>query len=388
MYITKQIPIIYFVNITLIFCVFTMSLKFSKFNTLKTDSLIVPIIIVIILSIYFLLLYFKINVNKRTALILLPISLFFFYYIFNVNYNFEYNINYSVEILIIGMVFLYTILLGNKIFIFRFWIIFLFIFSNFTFLSAIITVFHFNNSMGIMFYLLLFFNFAYFNEEKNIILKYINIYTVALNILIIFLSNSRTSILVLMITLFIFVFWKYFRRIYSRLIVLVIAISISFIFIYLYLYKAPLGMRIDEISITYTEKSFFSGRQIAWDLAINDVIETGKIMMGMGINAEFYLLFGYLHNLYVQLFYQSGIVGLSLIVIIFLSISYLFKRKIDKNDNMTKTLAAFFIGIIILQNFEGLMIYNFSIISLLTWIIVGLFLNNLLFGEAKKENLI
>ncbi|SEP75805.1 hypothetical protein SAMN05216232_0795 [Virgibacillus subterraneus] len=107
--------------------------------------------------------------------------------------------------------------------------------------------------------------------------------------------------------------------------------------------------------------------------------------MGLGNNVQFELLNGYLHSLYVQLFYQGGLVGLLLFVCV---VDHYVANKGTKNvstDHRLKTLVSFFIGILILQVFERQLIYSFSVISVLSWLILALLVNKALF-YIKGQN--
>ncbi|WP_416145244.1 hypothetical protein [Planococcus koreensis] len=143
---------------------------------------------------------------------------------------------------------------------------------------------------------------------------------------------------------------------------------------YIYLKYIPLGTTLNDLSIKYTSKNFFSGRDPIWTEAINTVMQNGKFWTGLGNNVQYGSFDGYLHNLYVQVFYQSGFIGLLLIGFLLVSISYTIS-KAPKIDFEFKVLLAYFIAILFLQIFEGHLIYKLEIISVLSWIIIALLIN-------------
>ncbi|WP_368073005.1 O-antigen ligase family protein [Virgibacillus salinus] len=218
------------------------------------------------------------------------------------------------------------------------------------------------------------------------IFRVINIYSIILLFIVIYDTNSRTTILALLFVLFIYSFWNKICNYIKPVIISIVALSILITFFYIKIKGTEIGTYLNEVSLKYTDKSLFSGRQRLWEGAINNVVDSDKVLLGLGNNVQFELLNGYLHSLYVQLFYQGGLVGLLLFMcVLWIIMSLIKETKNVSTDHRLKTLVSFFIGILILQVFEGQLIYSFSVISVLSWLILALLVNKALF-YIKDQN--
>jgi hypothetical protein len=385
MNITRKIPISILFNIFLVIALFIMSLEFSQFTSLQTDVLLVPLIFTFIIYLYLLITNFKFYINKSILIITLIFCVFFTYYLINIDVFSEIDLRYILYMVIICFVFISMTLFGIKIIVFPLWMLAIFIYSSIFFFTGVLHLkLNFSNSSGILAFLFLFFCFSAAKKISNNFFKLINIITVLLNLIIIFLAESRTAILASCVTLLVYLFWSRTKKHYKKIVAAIVFLSIGFVFIYLKLFYSNLGIIINNFFINYTGKNFFSGRQIAWESAIKEVINSEHFLTGMGHNSEFEMMNGYVHNLYVQVFYQTGFIGIVLIVVLLLSFSFLLKRANSPNEYNLRVTASFFIGILIIQNFEGLLIYNISVISLLSWIIIGLLINYSSTHLAKK----
>ncbi|WP_202079428.1 O-antigen ligase family protein [Caldalkalibacillus salinus] len=387
MNITRKFPISHLLNIFLVLALFFMSLEFSAYTSLTTDLLIIPLIFTFLIYIFLLIRDFKFYINNKNISIITISFIFFTYYLTNIDVSNEIDFRYILYLTIIFFVYISMILIGDKIIVFPIWMISIFVFSSILFFTGVLnSQLHFANSNGILAYLFLYFCFISVKDPLNNFAKVVNVFTILLNIVIILLSQSRTAILACFFTLLVYIFWPKIKKHYTKLTTSILFFSMMFIFVYVQLFYTDLGMMINDFIVNYTGKNFFSGRHLAWELAIKDVYSSGNIIMGMGNNYEFLRLYGYTHNLYVQVLYQSGLIGILLLVLLLLSMSFLSKKIINHDGYNLRITASFFIGILVIQNFEGLLIYNISTISLLLWIIIGLLIafSNKYEIKAKK----
>ncbi|WP_172371516.1 O-antigen ligase family protein [Sporosarcina jiandibaonis] len=244
------------------------------------------------------------------------------------------------------------------------------------------------NSNGIIAFLLLFFCIINIRESNNI-LRIMNIYNTLFLIAALFIATSRAAMLAFVVVIFIYLIVKKLHKYIFSFIASIIIASQAFIFIYTKAKNTSLGTVLNDITVKYTGKNLFSGRERIWGEAIDDVVHSNRIWTGVGNNTQYDGFNGYLHNLYVQLFYQSGFIGVLLISALILAIAFIaMKVKTHKIDHNFKILFAYFVGILVLQIFEGHLIYKFEIITMLCWIIIALFVNKILMLNLNNESTI
>lgn len=215
-----------------------------------------------------------------------------------------------------------------------------------------------SNGIGMLLSFPLFLSVMLLQKEK----KYL-ILTLFLLVLILF-TVTRSVILGLAFSL-IFYFILSFIKNRNSIILLILGIYYliynSLIF-YINLKSKSYFSFFNELSMEYAGKNLLSGREEIWQHAILKINE--KILLGYGIGTDISEIFGInlsLHNFYIQLTLQSGIIGLiSFLLLIILIFNSYYEKNIDAEQ---KIAISFFAGYLIQQNFE-----------------VFLFENNLLFG--------
>ncbi|WP_390359004.1 O-antigen ligase family protein [Virgibacillus byunsanensis] len=344
---------------------------------MEKDALIYPTIILAVTSIYYFLINRQLLVNRHTILVTVLSTIFFVFYIININTEIDIKIDYLVYLAITFLLFLFISISKSSLFIYPLWTIFVFLFSNILFLPRLLSVGEFTNanSTGIIAFLLLFFCFITI-KDSNYLLKTINIYTILMLIVVLFTATSRTAQLAFIIVLITYLILFKLNKYVFVMVTLLIVFSISFVFFYTLSNETPVGNKLTELSREYTGKNFYSGRDRIWNDAFEEVTNSNDTLTGLGNNIQYEAFSGYLHNLYVQLFYQAGIIGLALMVSLLLVITYIAqKASYQTNDHYFKILTSFFIAILVMQIFEGHLIYKFSIISILCWVIISLFVN-------------
>lgn len=348
-----------------------MGMQFTVHHFTSKESLIFPIIILSIVLIYHLLIDRKLITNKNNLLVSGSLVLFAAYYVLNINRNAPLKIEYITYFLIIVLLFTAIVFFKNRIVDKRMWIIFVFIYANVFFLPTLLSINKLiaANSNGIIAFLLLFFCLINL-KEKNIFLLLINIYTTILLITTLFTAPSRAAIMAFIIVFLMFFAIKYLHKYTFHILASLILISPIVTGLYVYLKHTSIGQSLNELSIQVTGKNFFSGRDRIWGEAVESVLQNSALWTGSGVNIEFKELGGYLHNLYIQVFYQSGIIGIILIGTLLLSIAFAVGKAKDV-DTEFRILIGYFTAILFLQIFEGHLIYKFEIISVLMWIIIA-----------------
>lgn len=148
------------------------------------------------------------------------------------------------------------------------------------------------------------------------------------------------------------------------------------------LYRTPLGTKINEVSLKYTGKAFFSGRQSIWRKIFK--LMEGHELLGYGTGVLYSQLSNDVrsaHNQYLQLYLQDGIIGLVLLGIVL----YIIWKKICFNKNkyehnsLTHSIIlvseAFFIVFVFYNIFSVGMLQNSMATANFMWFIVSLGLN-------------
>lgn len=361
------------VTTTLIFItLLVMGMQFTVHHFTSKESITFPIIILSVVLIYHVLFDRKIITNKNNVIVLGSLLLFSVYYVVNINDEVPLKMEYSSYFLIIVALFTAIVFFKNRIVDKRIWILFVFIYANVFYLPILLSFDKLiaANSNGIIAFLLLFFCFINLNE-KNIVLRSLNIYTAILLVITLFTATSRTAMMAFFIVIFVFFTIKYLHKYTFLIVSSLLLLSPAATGIYVYLKHTSFGTSLNNLTIEVTGKRFFSGRDTIWSEAIDQVLQNGNFWTGLGSNTEFQEYGGYLHNLYVQVFYQSGFIGLLLVGIVLGSIAFAIGRT-RTIDFDFRVLVGYFIAILFLQVFEGHLIYKFEIISLVSWIIIAL----------------
>lgn len=214
--------------------------------------------------------------------------------------------------------------------------------------------------------------------EKNIVrsrlFSTLFIVTIILSLLLIYSSYSRATWMLVGAFLITKLLWtiisknKIFFNLYFLLITLFI---ISITIIYPKLLHTSIGYQLQELSQKYTEKNFFSGRQVIWGQILNKI--ESKPLLGYGPDAMPSNIIDTnlsAHNFYLQMSLQVGVLGSLLFFLLMLSIWNYFYRA--RNNNSIKIVGSAFIGILIYQIYEVSLTQNSLALALLQWFIIGL----------------
>lgn len=348
-----------------------MGMQFTVHHFTSKESLIFPTVILSIVLIYHLLIDRKLIANKNNLLITGSLILFATYYVLNINRDAPLKLEYITYFLTIVLLFTAIVFFKNRIVDIRMWIVFVFIYANVFFLPTLLSINKLiaANSNGIIAFLLLFFCLINL-KEKNIIIKSLNIYTTILLVITLFTATSRTAMMAFIIVILVFFAIKYLHKYTFHILVSIIIMSPIVTALYVYLKHTSIGQSLNGLSLQVTGKNFFSGRDRIWGEAVESVFQNSFFWTGSGVNMEFKELGGYLHNLYIQVFYQSGLIGLMLVGGLLLLIA-LAVGKAKVIDTDFRILIGYFTAILFLQVFEGHLIYKFEIISVLSWIIIA-----------------
>lgn len=226
------------------------------------------------------------------------------------------------------------------------------------------------NSLGLFIFLVYFFYTVQGVKKRKIL--WFTLTTMSMTL--IYFSSARSIFLSIAVMLITYVGWNFItknRLIFTSFIAAVIAALISFVYIYPNMYKWKSFQSLNNLTWEYTGKNLLSGREVIWEKTLSLLQE--KIWFGFGAGATPSIVQGVelsAHNLYVQVAYQLGLIGLAILMLILLTIWFGFWK--GRNDNKVRLSAAFFIGTLIQQSFEVTLIQNNMAIALMQWLIIGI----------------
>jgi O-antigen ligase len=147
-------------------------------------------------------------------------------------------------------------------------------------------------------------------------------------------------------------------------------------FIYAYLYQAAQITRIEDSGMVQTGKDIFSGRQIIWDHVLQRIQHAPWLGYGLGsVPATYGGVHEYdgksIHNLYLQTWYQTGLIGLMLLI---LTLRQKYRDLTNQNgsaaDGPAQLAGAYLIGILVIQTFEVDLTQNNFAAALGMWLII------------------
>lgn len=227
------------------------------------------------------------------------------------------------------------------------------------------------NTAGMLFVIYIYFSMLLYLKNKS--LRFI-IYSI-LFFLFIVSNRARTSVLVTVVFLSVYIFWGIICKnkfIYNLFIIAVFIFIFAFIYFYTYGENIELFAKLNELSKIYFHKNFFSGRNIIW----KNLFEYIKIkpLLGYGagvVSTDLYPDFeGSTHSFYLQVLIQVGWIGMFLWLLFFKIIWNMFWY--DKDNEITRISAAFLIGILIQNIFELTFYSNKIAIGIIQWLIIAI----------------
>lgn len=202
--------------------------------------------------------------------------------------------------------------------------------------------------------------------------KYSTIVFVFINTLIIVLSGSRAALFAQLIMIILLI--TPVIAIKKHIFYVLLPCFYLFIKAYIYLNTSPLGKSLNDLSQAYFSKNFFSGRQEIWSNLLNLIYEKPFLGYGSGTSLGTILNINLsAHNWYLQIIFQTGLIGLFLLIAIIFLIYRIFTRRICIFQY--SVLIAFVPALLVQEMFEVMLTQNNLTIGLITWTILGLGVN-------------
>lgn len=203
--------------------------------------------------------------------------------------------------------------------------------------------------------------------------KIYNYICVAAYIMLIILYGSRGPLLGIFAAIAYSSYRKIFLKNYAFILVIILQITLVLylkeIFSVLMNFAKNIDIYSRTIYLILNDSLHMSGRDVIWGTLVDEIIKNPLIIRG--INAEYHIFNGYAHNIFIELYYQSGsVVGTLLSIIIIWAI---FKNLLMKQlDNVGLLKLIFLFSSVPGLCFSGSLWTNYNF-----WIWIGLNINTI-----------
>lgn len=145
--------------------------------------------------------------------------------------------------------------------------------------------------------------------------------------------------------------------------------------LYSYLSQSPIRNQLDQLAINLSGSRFFSGRDILWLSVYNQMTSPLNIIFGLGFKTTSELVRSNisLHNLYVTLFSEGGII----LVVIFGIILFQIWNRLNESDSyISKIMIALLVVVLYKQSFDISLIENNLWVAFSIWMMLGIGVNS------------
>ncbi|MCT4372275.1 O-antigen ligase family protein [Yangia mangrovi] len=154
------------------------------------------------------------------------------------------------------------------------------------------------------------------------------------------------------------------------------------------LYTGILGFDIsvfNEIFVNYTGRNAVSGRQIIWPIIISYVSQSPWFGLGSGATfSQLYASEWSAHSYYIQVYMQTGIFGLSVLIALMVSI-WKSIGKIRRRDPLSCYATSVFALLLIHMSLEVFLMQTNLMIGFGAWMAVGLCVGLLRIPDRKLK---
>lgn len=233
-------------------------------------------------------------------------------------------------------------------------------------------IFNNPNNTATFLFLLLFFQVIGM-KYSGLIVKIYLLTSILLNSILIYATTSRGIYITVIVILGSWLILKFSKKMFSYLFFVIMIFNFVFVGTYVYLSQTKYAQNLTEWSLNYLKKPFFSGREKIWGDVFNYGMESPLIGHEVGIKPKEYLAdfpYDHAHNQYLQIFVESGIIGLGSFLIVLYVIWKTYQKNLD--SNMVQWSACFFLGILFYQNMELSLFLDFPSYVYLQWFIIGI----------------
>lgn len=211
------------------------------------------------------------------------------------------------------------------------------------------------NSIGYLGFVMTVFIFILYEnaEKKNLIIKVIMLLIAIINVVRIYFSESRASLmgLIVFLILMIFPFIIKNKKIFKSMTLIIILGSVLFPYIYVGMWKNNV-----EIDLGSGNKKFYSGRQEIWSKMMDEF--EGKELYGIGSNFRTKSTDSSL-NVHNSLFAIYMIYGaLNFVIFLPLFIRFIWRMQEKSNSKNNRIAIAGIIGMLVISYYETNLIWS------------------------------
>ncbi|GEN58052.1 hypothetical protein GCM10012290_25930 [Halolactibacillus alkaliphilus] len=225
------------------------------------------------------------------------------------------------------------------------------------------------NGLAILLFCGTYFIILSFHYVSNKLLKSFFITMLLISLFLISETGARSISLSIFIVILILLINKYRRNLAYYAFFIALGFNLLFILIYVKLPNTTIGYKLNNISTSLFSKGFFSGREHIWSEVWNHSINSPLI--GHGISSKAGHINGVntsTHNQYLQIFMESGVIGLTFFLIFLYLMWGLLSRNLNTFEGALS--AGFFIATVIYSNYELTLFQNNFHIGMIQWLII------------------
>ncbi len=211
------------------------------------------------------------------------------------------------------------------------------------------------NSIGYLGFIMIVFIFILYEnmERKTLMMKTIMLIMVIVNIVTIYLSLSRASLMgvVMFFLIMIFPFFITNKKIFRSISLLLIIGSILFPYIYVGMWKHNV-----EINFGTKNKNFYSGRQMIWSRMMKEF--EGKELYGIGSNFRTNSTSTSLnvHNSLFAIYMIYGAINFAVFLPLF--VRFIWKMQEKSKNKVNRIAIAGIIGMLVISYYETNLIWS------------------------------
>ncbi|WP_071460915.1 O-antigen ligase family protein [Bacillus massilinigeriensis] len=232
--------------------------------------------------------------------------------------------------------------------------------------------------------------FQVVNVQNNpIFVKMYFLIGILVNLLLIFVATSRNVWLSLIVIVGAFIVLHFSRKIFSKIFYLVLSGNFLFLFVYVYLSKTSYAPVINDFFLRLTDKPLYSGRERFWGEVFDFGLTSPLLGHRVGIPLEEYMPhinIYHVHNQYLQVFVESGFLGLFAFILLLYFIWKSYQVNLD--CHYVQWSACFFLGLLVYQNFEISMFSNMLAIGLIQWLGISVGISKALHHAPAAEGVV
>lgn len=238
----------------------------------------------------------------------------------------------------------------------------------------------------------------YFEKKLNVS---ITITSIAINVIVLYLTDSRTSILALLVGLTI-IFGNQIIKSISKIsknnkifVYLLIIIICGF-----FTYKVIGVGRVSNMSFSSIEmflNTITSERYNIWKeivkicsefpifgIGIGNLLESAKNILGPSSSIVVFSITN-AHNIFLELLYTTGIIGLCIGTLFFINL-FKFCFKIDKNNKKNLINISFVVSIFVVSLLDNSIFFGGPFLSPLFWLFSGFIANTYYYGLERYDD--